>query len=283
MSHAKSVISIQSQVVHGHVGNSAAVFPMLAVGMEVAPIPTVLLSNTPNYSTVRGRSLPADLFADLLQGVRERGLPERADFIITGYIGSVEVAELTADFIAEAKAQNPRLTYICDPVMGDTGPGLYVPQAIAAIFRDRLLPMADLATPNLFEVEYLTGQPIASLQALGKAGQGLRLAEAARLIATGCVLEDTAPGFLETVILSADGLSRHAAPQLPVATSGTGDLFAGLLTAGLGGDMALRDAVEFAQRLTGLALARAAQLGTREVVLSGADFRRALFNAGATA
>lgn len=281
MSRAKSVISIQSQVVHGHVGNSAAVFPMLAVGMEVAPIPTVLLSNTPNYPTVRGRSLPADLFADLLQGVRERGLLERADFIITGYIGSVEVAELTADFIAKAKALNPGLTYICDPVMGDTGPGLYVPEAIAAIFRDRLLPMADLATPNLFEVEYLTGQPIASLQALSAAGQGLRLAQGAQLIATGCVLEDTAKGFLETVIVSGQVASRHAAPQLPVATSGTGDLFAGLLTAGLGDGKPLPEAVEFAQRLTGLALARAAELGTREVVLSGVDFRRALLSAGA--
>ena len=105
------VISIQSQVVMGHVGNSAAVFPMLAAGIEVAPVPTVIFSNTPDYPTLRGRPLPADFFADLLQGLWDRGLPQRADFLLSGYIGSVEVAGLLADFVARAKAANPRLCY----------------------------------------------------------------------------------------------------------------------------------------------------------------------------
>ena len=277
------VISIQSQVVMGHVGNSAAVFPMLAVGMEVAPIPTVLFSNTPNYPTLRGHALPPELFADLLLGVSERGLPARADYIVTGYIGSVPVAEQTADFIAEAKRINPRLTYLCDPVMGDSGPGLYVPETIARIFRERLLPMADLATPNQFEVEYLSGDSIGSFDDLRRAASRLNLAPGASLVATGCVLADTPEGQLESVILGPGVASRHTAPRLPVATSGTGDLFAGLLTAGLGHGKSLAEAVEFAQNLTGLALQRAAALGTREVVLSDPGFRRALLEAGATA
>ena len=98
------VISIQSQVVMGHVGNSAAVFPLLAAGLEVAAVPTVVFSNTPDYPTLRGRAMPADFFAELLQGLWERGLPERADVLLTGYIGSVEVARLVADFAARAKA-----------------------------------------------------------------------------------------------------------------------------------------------------------------------------------
>lgn len=280
MSRAKMVISIQSQVVHGHVGNSAAVFPMLAVGMEVAPIPTVLFSNTPNYPTLRGHALPPDLFADLLLGASERGLPERADFIVTGYIGSVEVALQTADFIEKAKSVNPGVIYLCDPVMGDSGPGLYVPEAIAKIFRERLLPMADLATPNQFEVEYLSGQKTTSFAQLQAAAGQLKMAAGARLVATGCLLDDTPEGQLESVIFSPDGASRHLAPMLPVATSGTGDLFAGLLTAGLGHGKTLDQAVEFAQTLTGLALKRAAALGTREVVLSDPAFRRALLEAG---
>ena len=121
------VISIQSQVVMGHVGNSAAVFPLLAAGLEVAAVPTVVFSNTPDYPTLRGRAMPADFFAELLQGLWERGLPERADVLLTGYIGSVEVARLVADFVARAKAVNPRLRYFCDPVMGDGGP-IDVPQ-----------------------------------------------------------------------------------------------------------------------------------------------------------
>ena len=139
------VISIQSQVVFGHVGNSAAVFPMQAAGLEVAAIPTVLFSNQPAYPTLRGAPLPPDLFADLLRGAWERGLPQRAAWLMTGYIGSVEVGHLVADFVARAKAANPGLRYLCDPVMGDHGPGLYVPAELAQVIRDGLLPLADLA------------------------------------------------------------------------------------------------------------------------------------------
>lgn len=98
--------------------------------LEVAPIPTVLFSNTPHYPTLRGAPLPPDIFADLLRGANERGLAERADFILTGYIGSGEVAEITADFISKAKAVNPNLTYVCDPVLGDFQLGLTCPSML---------------------------------------------------------------------------------------------------------------------------------------------------------
>lgn len=274
------VISIQSQVVFGHVGNSAAVFPMQAAGLEVAAIPTVIFSNTPHYPTLRGRSLDPDLFADLLLGARERGLPERADYIVSGYIGSVEVARLTADFVAMAKAANPGLIYLCDPVMGDAGPGLYVPEAIADVMRDRLLPLADLATPNPFELSWLTGQRIASLADLETARRLLTLSAQARLIVTGCALDNTAPGQIESVVLGPDGISRHPTPHLPVALSGTGDLFAGLIVAGLARGLALSAAIGMAQRLTSQALGRAQALGAREVVLTDPAFRSSLLALG---
>ncbi|MAY64048.1 MAG: pyridoxal kinase [Rhizobiales bacterium] len=270
------VISIQSQVVFGHVGNSAALFPIQAAGLEVAAIPTVIFSNTPDYPTLRGRALPPEFFSDLLQGARERGLPERADFILTGYIGSLDVAMMVADFVAEAKAANPRLTYLCDPVMGDTGPGLYVPEAIADVMRDRLLPMADIATPNPFELGWLTGQPVATLKDLVTAKTSLRIAPGAHLIATGCALEDTPVGHIESVVLGDEGASRHPVEHLPVALPGTGDLFAGLIVAGLACGSSLPQAVETAQRLTFRALNHARELGAGEVVLSEPEFRREL-------
>ncbi|AGT10371.1 pyridoxal kinase [Paracoccus aminophilus] len=276
MKHAKLVISIQSQVVFGHVGNSAAVFPMQAVGLEVAPVPTVLLSNTPNHPTIRGRSLPPELFADLLLGIEERGLMEAADFIVTGYFGSAEVAGLAADFIARAKARNPDLTYLCDPVMGDTGPGLYVPEAIAAIFRDRLMPMADLATPNQFELGYLGGTAVTRLADLEGIGARLGLSPQAQIICTGCVLEETPEGQIESLLVSGGAISRHPCEKLPVAKSGTGDLFAGLVISGLGRGKSLPEAVDFAQRLTARAIGDATRHETKEVLLSDADFRRAL-------
>ncbi|QDL94932.1 pyridoxal kinase (plasmid) [Paroceanicella profunda] len=270
------VISIQSQVVHGHVGNSAALFPMQAAGLDVAAVPTVIFSNTPDYPTLRGRALPPDFFADLLLGAEERGLPGRATFLLSGYIGSVEVAELTAAFVARAKARNPGLLYLCDPVMGDSGPGLYVPEAIAAVMRDRLLPLADIATPNQFELGHLTGRPVARLADVTAAAGSLGLARGARLVATGCVLEETGPGLLESVIVAEGQVTRHPTARLPVALPGTGDLFAGLILAGLGLGDGLGAAVDRAQGLTALALERARLLGAGEVVLSDPEFRAAL-------
>lgn len=270
------VISIQSQVVLGHVGNSAAVFPMQAAGLEVAQIPTVVFSNTPDYPTLRGRALPGDFFADLLRGAWERGLPQRASHIVTGYIGSVEVAHQIVEFVSRAKAANPALVYLCDPVMGDDAPGLYVPEALASVFRDELLPLADIASPNPFEIGYLTGRSIGRLDDLHAAHAALRMAEGARLIATGCRLEDTPENMLESIVLGPEGLSRHPIPHLPVALAGTGDLFAGLITAALGRGHGLHEAVDFAQAQTARALSRAAALGAKEVVLSDPDFRAAL-------
>ena len=121
-----SIISIQSQVAFGHVGNSAAVFPMQLHGIDVVAVPTTLLSNRPGYPTIRGRVLEAELVADLLRGIEERGAVERASMILSGYLGSAEIAGVVADFVARAKARNPALRYTLDPVLGDRDRGLFV-------------------------------------------------------------------------------------------------------------------------------------------------------------
>lgn len=272
------VISIQSQVVLGHVGNSAAVFPMLAAGMEVAPIPTVLFSNTPTYPTRRGGAIAPDLFADLLLGADERGLPGRADFIVTGYIGSLEIAQMTADFIRRAKAINPGLCYLCDPVTGDDHPGRYVPEPIASVIRDELLPLADIATPNPFELRWLTGRPLDAFADLERMPAQLGLRPAAALVATGCALPETAPDHIETVVVAPEGLSRHPIRRIPVSLGGTGDLFAGLIVAALGRGRALPATVDEAQAQMTRAILEAQRLGRSEVALSDAAFRSALLN-----
>src|SRR5499427_5691356 len=104
--HPMGVISIQSQVAYGHVGNSAAVFPMQAHGIDVIAVPTTLLSNRPGYPTIRGRVLEAELVADLLVGIEERGAVDAARMILSGYLGSAEIAAVVADFVARAKEKN---------------------------------------------------------------------------------------------------------------------------------------------------------------------------------
>ena len=152
-----NVISIQSQVAYGHVGNSAAVFPMQMHGIDVIAVPTTLLSNRPGYPTIRGRVLDAPLVADLLLGIEERGAVDTSQMILSGYLGSPGIAAVVADFVARAKAKNPALRYCCDPVLGDRDRGMFVPADIPPLVRDRLCPLADIITPNHFEFEWLCG------------------------------------------------------------------------------------------------------------------------------
>src|SRR5262249_26846450 len=118
-SHTMTVISIQSQVAFGHVGNSAAVFPLQMHGIDVVAVPTTLLSNRPGYPTIRGRVLDAKLVADLLLGIEERGAIDSASMILSGYLGSPDIAAVVADFVARGKGRNPALRYACDPAFGD--------------------------------------------------------------------------------------------------------------------------------------------------------------------
>lgn len=233
------VISIQSQVVHGHVGNSAAVFPMQAEGVEVAAVPTTLLSNHPHYPTMRGRVLDAELVGDLLQGVEERGLVERAAVLVTGYLGSPAIAETVHRFVVRALKRNPALIYICDPVMGDTDLGVFVADGMPEIFRDQLVPLAGIITPNQFELGLLAGRPIISEANLLLAGAIIP----GRIVATGCVFSDTPTGQLETVLCDAGSVTRIATPRLPIRPYGTGDLLTGLIAAHLAKNVTLGAAV----------------------------------------
>ena len=166
-----NVISIQSQVAFGHVGNSAAVFPMQMHGIDVVAVPTTLLSNRPGYPTIRGRVLDAALVADLLRGIEERGAVDTATMILSGYLGSADNATVVADFVARAKAKNPALLYCCDPVLGDRDRGLFVHADIPPLVRDLLCPLADIITPNHFEFEWLCGAKTATIDQVLKAAR----------------------------------------------------------------------------------------------------------------
>ena len=230
-----SVISIQSQVAFGHVGNSAAVFPMQMHGIEVTAVPTTLLSNRPGYKTIRGRVLDAELVADLLLGIEERGAVDTAQMILSGYLGSADNAAVVADFVARAKTRNPKLTYCCDPAFGDRDRGLFVPAGVPALVRDRLCPLAGIITPNHFEFEFLCGAKAAtSAQVIG-AAQALMARGPSTVVVTSAELEDTPGGEIETVAIEKSGKAikawRAPTPKLPISPSGTGDLFAALFVA----------------------------------------------------
>ncbi|BBO12886.1 MULTISPECIES: pyridoxal kinase [Bradyrhizobium] len=260
------VISIQSQVVHGHVGNSAAAYAIQAEGVNVAAVPTTLLSNHPRYPSLHGRVLETELVADLLTGVEERGLVDEAAVLVTGYLGSPGNAAVIADFVERALARNSKLVYLCDPVIGDDG-RVYVADGILDVVRHRLLPAANLTTPNQFELELLTGLRTADAEGLRVACAALAGIGRIEIVATGCTLADTPEGQLET-ILCADGLlSRFATLRLPIRPYGTGDLLTGLIAAHLAKGEATEVAVRLAVETIFAVLVRTQDAGTAEMRL----------------
>lgn len=266
------VISIQSQVVHGHVGNSAAVFPMQAKGLEVAAVPTALLSNHPHYPTMHGEILSPGLVAGLLQGVEERGLVAEARVVVSGFLGSVGNGEVVADFIARARARNPALIYVCDPVMGDDDLGVFVVEGLVELFRERLVPQAGIITPNQYELELLAGQPARDAASLAAAAASLTARGTGAVVVTGCTLDDTAPGMVETILPLPGGLHRSPVPRLPIRPCGTGDIFTALLVARLCAGRPLPEAVAGATAEVLAVLERTRAAGTEEMRLAGFGF-----------
>ena len=267
------VISIQSQVAFGHVGNSAAVFPMQMHGIDVTAVPTTLLSNRPGYPSIRGRVLEPQLVADLLRGVEERGAVDTCEMILSGYLGSAEISAVVADFVARAKilnkTRNPKLAYCCDPAFGDRDRGLFVPAGIPTLVRDRLCPLADIITPNHFEFEWLCGaKATTSAQVIG-AAQALMTRGPSTVVVTSAELKDAADGEIETLAIekSGEGIKawRVRTPKLPISPSGTGDLFAALFVAARVREKSAPDALGHAVSAIFAVLERTASSGTEEM------------------
>src|SRR3954469_10922628 len=258
-----NVISIQSQVAFGHVGNSAAVFPMQTHGIDVVAVPTTLLSNRPGYPTIRGRVLDAQLVADLLLGIEERGAVDTTTMILSGYLGSADNAKVVADFVARAKAKNPSLLYCCDPVLGDRDRGLFVHADIPPLVRDLLCPLADIVTPNHFEFEWLSGAKVTTINQLIKAARAFMAR--GTVVVTSAELADTPDGEIESVAVERAGAWRVRTPKLPISPNGTGDLFAALFVSARVQGKTTPDALGHAASAIFAVLERTAARATEEM------------------
>ena len=163
-SDALNILSIQSWVCTGHVGNASAVFPLQRLGAEVWAVNTVQFSNHPGHGAFTGHVHTGAQIATLIDGIAARGLLPSCDAVLSGYMGDPSIGAAIVRAAARVKAANPTALYCCDPVIGDDGPGVYVRPGIAEFIRDTALPLADIATPNRFELEHLTGMPTATLE-----------------------------------------------------------------------------------------------------------------------
>jgi pyridoxine kinase len=222
------ILSIQSHVVYGRVGNSAAVFPLQRLKREVWPLMSVQFSSHTGYPGWRGRAFDAAMIDDCVAGLEAIGVLPRCAGLVTGYLGRAEIGEAALRALATVRAANPEAAYACDPVIGDLGRGAYVAPDVAEFFRDRALPAATIVTPNAFELEWLTGAPASTL-AEARAAIAALLALGPRVVvATSLMLDDAPADRIDIVAGDGLGLWRLATPKLPIAVNGSGDLFTAL-------------------------------------------------------
>jgi len=222
------ILSIQSHVVYGHVGNSAAVFPLQRLGREVWPLMTVQFSSHAGYPGFRGRAFDAAMIDECVAGLAAIGVLPRCAGLLTGYLGRAEIGEAALHALDRIRAANSGAAYACDPVIGDVGRGAYVASDVAEFFRDRALPRATIATPNAFELEWLTGMPARTLAEASAALVALRARGPDVVVATSLRLDETPPDALDLIAADAGGIWRLRRPKLPIAVNGAGDLLAAL-------------------------------------------------------
>jgi pyridoxine kinase len=266
-----NILSIQSHVAYGHVGNAAAVFPMQRLGHEVWPIHTVQFSNHTGYGAWRGEVLPAALIGDCVQGIADRGVLGRCDGVLSGYMGSAETGSAILEAVSKVKAANPKARYCCDPVIGDVEGGIFVRPGIAEFMRDRAVPMADIITPNQFELDLLSGGASATLDEARQA-IGIVHATGPKIILVTSYLGETTPsGSLD--LLASDGMDlwRVRTPKLDLAINGAGDAIAALFFVHALESGSVPGALAAATASIHGLLLRTLEAGSREILLIGAQ------------
>jgi pyridoxine kinase len=227
------ILSIQSSVAYGHVGNSAAVFPLQRLGHEVWPVITVHFSNHTGYGAWRGPLLAADDVREVIAGIADRGVLGEADAVLSGYQGDPAVGAVILDAVAKVKELNPDAVYCCDPVMGDVGRGMFVRPGIPEFMRDTVVPQADIVTPNHFELDFLAGRSTTTLAEILDAVDDVRARGPRDVLVTSVLHGDVPEGRLDVVAVSDEGAWAVETPLLPITPNGCGDVTAALYLAHL--------------------------------------------------
>jgi pyridoxine kinase len=269
------ILSIQSWVAFGHVGNAAALFPLQRLGAEISAINTVAFSNHPGYGSFTGQVFAPETLSSLLDGLAAVGGLQRCDALLSGYLGDPGTGAVILDAALRLRAANPRSIWCCDPVIGDEAPGIYVRPGVAEFFRDQAVTQADLLTPNQFELKVLTGLPcdsLANLRVAVAALQSRMRPEGSRtILVTSVDLQDTPHDVIDCIAAGPGGFFRLGTPRLPLSVNGAGDAMAALFLFHMLETGEPRLALErSASSIHGL-LSRTYEAGSRELVLAAAQ------------
>ena len=266
-----NILSVQSWVSYGHVGNAAALFPLQRLGIEVWAVNTVQFSNHSGYGDWRGQVFTGEAIRDVLAGIEARGVLPACDGVLSGYLGDVGIGEAILDAVTKIKAANARALYCCDPVIGDLGSGVFVRPGIPEFMRERAVPAADVVTPNHFELEFLAGRAVRDAADLKAAVAAVHALGPRAILVTSLRLDDTPDDGIDLVASDTESLHRLRTPLLPIQANGAGDAIAALFFAHLlrtgsaAGALAMAGAAIF-----GL-LRRTAEAGARELLVVAAQ------------
>jgi pyridoxine kinase len=226
-----TILSIQSSVAYGHVGNSAAVFPLQRIGVEVWPVNTVHFSNHTGYGAWRGMVLPLEGVAEVIRGIEERGVLHECDGVLSGYMGDASLGEVILGAFKRVKRTNPNAVYCCDPVMGDVGRGFFVRPGIPEFMRDRAVPAATIVTPNQFELEYLANHVVTDLESALVAADTVKACGPRVVLVTSLRRSGATNERIEMLAVDADQAFAVETPLLPLNVNGAGDMTAALFFA----------------------------------------------------
>lgn len=269
-----SILSIQSHVAYGYVGNKAAVFPLQSMGYDVWPVNTVQFSNHTGYGKWTGELFSVQHINDVVSGIEQLGVADQCQAILSGYLGSGLIGNSILDIVSRFKQYNPNLIYLCDPVIGDVGRGVFVKPEVLAFFKAHL--HADIITPNHFEAEILTGTTITSLDDAKRAADYFHQRGIGKVLMTSLRASDNADNKIH-VFLSDKGeflLAEAPLYEFAVAPNGTGDLFSSLF---LGTYLKLRDnasALEHSLRLMDAVMAETFKQHSRELKVVAVDYHK---------
>jgi len=266
-----NVLSIQSHVAYGHVGNASAVFPMQRLGVEVWPIHTVQFSNHTGYGSWKGRVFDGPAIEELVEGIAERGVLDRCNGVLSGYMGSADIGNAILSAVARVRALNSQALYCCDPVIGDVGRGVFVRPGIPEFMRDQAVPAADIITPNQFELDYLSGRRTETLSDVKQAVATVQRLGPKAVLVTSVETAETPADSIDLVAGEGGRFWRVRTPKLSLSVNGAGDAIAALFFVHYARSRSAATALAEASAAVYGLLKRTEEAGSREILTIAAQ------------
>ncbi|MFW0111923.1 pyridoxal kinase PdxY [Rothia sp. CCM 9417] len=261
------ILSIQSAVAYGHVGNSAAVFPLQRLGHEVMPVNTVLFSNHTGYGEWRGPLMSGDDVREVVTGIEERGGLDDTALVISGYQGGSSIGDAILDAVAKARAKNPKVLYSCDPVLGNATSGCFVSPEVQELIRDRVIQHADIITPNQFELGFVTRTNPQTLDEVLESVKKAQKIGPKTVLVTSVSTPETPGNSIQMLAVSGDEAWLITTDRLPLKANGSGDVTQALFASHFTSGKSLKEALELTTASVYELLKNTLESGQRELQL----------------